>query len=307
MMNIRDDPSFRKLLPGFVISGRHPGGAQGGQGPAGRPAVQAAGERGRRAGKSAGQPAALPGPFRRWGDGPRRTSTSWPCGGGRSRTNWARSREDLRPWIIYRCQVGSKAFGLAAEDSDDDLRGIYLPPARLHWSLRRLPEQLEFTDAAAGRGLLGAGEVPAAGAEGQPQRAGDALDAAGPAGRRDGPGTAGHAAGVPLEARLQDLLGLRAEPVPPHGQRLQGQGHLQAQARHAPDPPAALRHRGPGDRARSASTWPSTATNCCTSATTVCRSRRSSGGRWNWTSSSSRRSSGPACPSSRITPAWTIS
>jgi hypothetical protein len=55
-------------------------------------------------------------------------------------------REDLRPWIIYRCQVGSKAFGLASEESDDDLRGIYLPPARLQWSLRRLPEQLEFAD-----------------------------------------------------------------------------------------------------------------------------------------------------------------
>ena len=55
-------------------------------------------------------------------------------------------REDLRPWIIYRCQVGSKAFGLASADSDDDLRGIYLPPARLHWSLRRLPEQLEFKE-----------------------------------------------------------------------------------------------------------------------------------------------------------------
>ncbi len=54
--------------------------------------------------------------------------------------------DDLRPWIIYRCQVGSKAFGLASEDSDDDLRGIYLPPARLHWSLRRLPEQLEFME-----------------------------------------------------------------------------------------------------------------------------------------------------------------
>ncbi|MFZ5832752.1 MAG: DNA polymerase beta superfamily protein [Planctomycetota bacterium] len=51
--------------------------------------------------------------------------------------------EDLRPWIIYRCQVGSKAFGLATPESDDDVRGIYLPPARLHWSLRRLPEQLE--------------------------------------------------------------------------------------------------------------------------------------------------------------------
>jgi uncharacterized protein len=52
--------------------------------------------------------------------------------------------DDLRPYIIYRCQVGSKAFGLATEDSDDDIRGIYLPPARLHWSLRRLPEQLEL-------------------------------------------------------------------------------------------------------------------------------------------------------------------
>ena len=54
--------------------------------------------------------------------------------------------EDLRPWIIYRCQVGSHAFGLAGDDSDDDLRGIFLPPARLHWSLFKLPEQLEFND-----------------------------------------------------------------------------------------------------------------------------------------------------------------
>lgn len=52
--------------------------------------------------------------------------------------------EDMRPWIVYRCQVGSRAFGLAGDDSDDDLRGIYLPPARLHWSLFKLPEQLEF-------------------------------------------------------------------------------------------------------------------------------------------------------------------
>jgi predicted nucleotidyltransferase len=56
--------------------------------------------------------------------------------------------EDLRPWIIYRCQVGSRAFGLASDDSDTDIRGIYLPPARLHWSLFKLPEQLEFADAA---------------------------------------------------------------------------------------------------------------------------------------------------------------
>lgn len=51
---------------------------------------------------------------------------------------------DLLPHVIYRCQVGSKAFGLAGEDADDDLRGIYLPPASLHWGLRKLPEQLEL-------------------------------------------------------------------------------------------------------------------------------------------------------------------
>lgn len=57
-----------------------------------------------------------------------------------------RSGADLQPYISYRCQVGSHAFGLATDSSDDDIRGIYLPPARLHWSLYRLPEQLEFAD-----------------------------------------------------------------------------------------------------------------------------------------------------------------
>ena len=53
---------------------------------------------------------------------------------------------ELKEYVIYRCQVGSHAFGLATADSDDDLRGIYLPPARLHWSMFKLPEQLEFAD-----------------------------------------------------------------------------------------------------------------------------------------------------------------
>jgi hypothetical protein len=59
----------------------------------------------------------------------------------------AQTSEDLRPYVIYVCQVGSKAYGLATEESDDDLRGIYLSPARLHWSLYGLPEQLEAVDA----------------------------------------------------------------------------------------------------------------------------------------------------------------
>lgn len=45
--------------------------------------------------------------------------------------------------VIYRCVVGSRAYGLEDEGSDLDLRGIYLPPADLHWSLWGAPEQLE--------------------------------------------------------------------------------------------------------------------------------------------------------------------
>ncbi|MBI2827388.1 MAG: nucleotidyltransferase domain-containing protein [Planctomycetia bacterium] len=45
--------------------------------------------------------------------------------------------------VIYRCVVGSRAYGLASDDSDTDRRGIYLAPAELHWSLYGVPEQLE--------------------------------------------------------------------------------------------------------------------------------------------------------------------
>lgn len=51
--------------------------------------------------------------------------------------------DSLRPYIIYRCVVGSRAFGLDDAHSDTDRRGIYLPPARLYWSLAGLPEQIE--------------------------------------------------------------------------------------------------------------------------------------------------------------------
>lgn len=49
----------------------------------------------------------------------------------------------LRPFIIYRCIVGSRAYGLATDDSDHDRRGFYLPPAELHWSLDGAAEQIE--------------------------------------------------------------------------------------------------------------------------------------------------------------------
>ena len=45
--------------------------------------------------------------------------------------------------VIYRCVIGSRAYGLEGEDSDTDRRGIYLPPAELHWSLCGVPDRLE--------------------------------------------------------------------------------------------------------------------------------------------------------------------
>ena len=50
---------------------------------------------------------------------------------------------DLFDCVIYRCVIGSRAYGLDSDESDTDRRGIYLPPAELHWSLYGVPEQLE--------------------------------------------------------------------------------------------------------------------------------------------------------------------
>lgn len=54
--------------------------------------------------------------------------------------------DSLDPYIIYRCLVGSRAYGLDTETSDRDVRGIYLPPAEMHWSLYGVPEQMEYPE-----------------------------------------------------------------------------------------------------------------------------------------------------------------
>ena len=55
----------------------------------------------------------------------------------------ATSDFELEQFIIYRCIVGSRAYGLDDNTSDTDLRGIYLAPAELQWSLFGTPEQFE--------------------------------------------------------------------------------------------------------------------------------------------------------------------
>lgn len=50
---------------------------------------------------------------------------------------------DLEQCIISRCIVGSRAYGLDTDTSDTDLRGVYIAPAELQWSLFGAPEQFE--------------------------------------------------------------------------------------------------------------------------------------------------------------------
>ncbi|MGP1387688.1 MAG: nucleotidyltransferase domain-containing protein [Thainema sp.] len=54
---------------------------------------------------------------------------------------------NLFDYVIYRCVVGSRAYGLDDAHSDTDRRGIYLPPAEMHWSLYGVPEQIEHKEA----------------------------------------------------------------------------------------------------------------------------------------------------------------
>ena len=52
-------------------------------------------------------------------------------------------RDDLFSRVIFRCVIGSRAYGLDHEESDVDRRGCYLPPADRHWSLYGVPDQIE--------------------------------------------------------------------------------------------------------------------------------------------------------------------
>lgn len=45
--------------------------------------------------------------------------------------------------IVLKVLVGSRAYGLAREESDSDLRGVFVPAASWHWSLAKPPEQVE--------------------------------------------------------------------------------------------------------------------------------------------------------------------
>lgn len=54
---------------------------------------------------------------------------------------------ELEPLVIYSCVVGSRAYGLDTADSDTDVRGVFVAPPKMLWSLFGAPEQFEDGEA----------------------------------------------------------------------------------------------------------------------------------------------------------------
>ncbi|MCM2393181.1 nucleotidyltransferase domain-containing protein [Streptomyces albipurpureus] len=51
--------------------------------------------------------------------------------------------ELVREHTVYSCVMGSRAFGLATEDSDTDRRGVFLAPTALYWHFTKPPTHIE--------------------------------------------------------------------------------------------------------------------------------------------------------------------
>ncbi|PZH08403.1 nucleotidyltransferase [Streptomyces sp. NTH33] len=49
----------------------------------------------------------------------------------------------VRDHTIYACVMGSRAFGLATDDSDTDRRGVFLAPTPLFWRFEKPPTHVD--------------------------------------------------------------------------------------------------------------------------------------------------------------------
>jgi predicted nucleotidyltransferase len=202
--------------------------------------------------------------------------------------------------------LAPRRSGWPPKDSDDDLRGIYLPPARLHWSLRRLPEQLEFADDQRDEVYWELEKFLRLALKANP----NVLE------------TLWTPLVLLADETAQELRAIRQAFLSKHVYKTYS-GYVLSQFRRMANaykqkgtykPKHAMHlirllHSGIAalQTGEIRIDVANTATSCSKSVRAICGSRRSSGGHWNWTSDSSRRSSGRTCPSSRTTGAWTIS
>ena len=65
---------------------------------------------------------------------------------GLRRSQGAIAEYGLSDQIIFRCVIGSRAYGLDVDGSDTDRRGIFVAPCDMQWSLYGSPDQLENHD-----------------------------------------------------------------------------------------------------------------------------------------------------------------
>ncbi|WP_066955418.1 nucleotidyltransferase domain-containing protein [Streptomyces lushanensis] len=49
----------------------------------------------------------------------------------------------VRDHTVYSCVMGSRAFGLATEESDTDRRGVFVAPTPLYWRFEKPPTHVE--------------------------------------------------------------------------------------------------------------------------------------------------------------------
>ncbi|MER5304945.1 nucleotidyltransferase domain-containing protein [Streptomyces lasiicapitis] len=54
-----------------------------------------------------------------------------------------RPHDLVRDHTIYACVMGSRAFGLATDDSDTDRRGVFLAPTPLFWRFEKPPTHVD--------------------------------------------------------------------------------------------------------------------------------------------------------------------
>lgn len=58
----------------------------------------------------------------------------------------AHERFAVEEWVAWRCVVGPRARGLEGAWARGDVRGFFIPPAAVHWSLRGAPSRLTDPD-----------------------------------------------------------------------------------------------------------------------------------------------------------------
>ncbi|MFE0632404.1 DNA polymerase beta superfamily protein [Streptomyces sp. NPDC058864] len=54
-----------------------------------------------------------------------------------------RDHDLVRHHTVYACVMGSRAFGLATDDSDTDRRGVYVAPTPLFWRFAKPPRHVD--------------------------------------------------------------------------------------------------------------------------------------------------------------------